>query len=122
MAVKKDTHSDDVSIISGGVKLEGNLFSEGNVRIDGNVVGNVSVNGNLTIGENSQIQGEIKATNIVMGGRLEGKVTASETLRLEAKCILKGDLITRRLIIEEGALFDGYSTMNNSKHTTSSSE
>ena len=67
MAAKKETHSEEVSIISGGVKLEGNLYSEGNVRIDGNVVGNVTVNGNLTIGENSQIQGELKATNIIMG-------------------------------------------------------
>ncbi len=123
MAVKKETHSEEVSIISGGVKLEGNLYSEGNVRIDGNVVGNVTVNGNLTIGENSQIQGELKATNIVMGGKLEGKVSASESLRLEAKCVLKGDLITRRLIIEEGALFDGYSSMNNnSGHTVHNSE
>ena len=132
MAAKKETHSEEVSIISGGVKLEGNLYSEGNVRIDGNVVGNVTVNGNLTVGDGSEIkgeikaknvtvsgkiEGEIKATNIVMGGRLEGKVTASDSLRLEAKCVLKGDLITRKLIIEEGALFDGYSSMNNTNRS-----
>lgn len=112
MAVKKDSHTEDVTIISGGVKLEGNLQSEGNVRIDGSVVGNVIVKGNLTLGENCNIQGEIKANNIIMGGKVEGKVTSMETLRLEAKSILKGDLITKKLIVEEGAVFEGHSSMN----------
>jgi cytoskeletal protein CcmA (bactofilin family) len=112
MAVKKDSHTEDVTIISGGVKLEGNLQSEGNVRIDGSVVGNVIVKGNLTLGENCNIHGEIKANNIIMGGKVEGKVTSMETLRLEAKSILKGDLITKKLIVEEGAVFEGHSSMN----------
>ncbi len=122
MAVRKDSHSEDVSIISGGVKLEGNLFSEGNVRIDGTVVGNVSVNGSLTIGENAQMQGEIKASSITMGGKIEGKVIATEILRLESKSVLKGDLITRKLIIEEGAVFEGNSKMNLSSGSTIKNE
>jgi len=112
MAGKKDSHTEEVSIISGGVKLEGNLFSEGNVRIDGIVIGNVSVNGNLTIGENANMQGEIKAGSIIMGGKIERKIIASDILRLESKSVLKGDLITRKLIIEEGAVFEGNSKMN----------
>ncbi len=122
MAAKKDSHSEDVSIISGGVKLEGNLFSEGNVRIDGTVVGNVSVNGSLTVGENAHMQGEIKASSITMGGKIEGKVIASEILRLESKSVLKGDLITRKLIIEEGAVFEGNSKMNLSSSSTVKNE
>ena len=110
MSVKKDLHSEDVSILSGGVKIEGNLSSDGNVRIDGNVI---SINGNLTIGESAKIVGEVLATNITLGGYIEGKVNASENLRLEAKSSLKGDLITKRLVIEEGARFDGHSSMNN---------
>jgi len=112
MAVKKDMHAEEVSIISGGVKLEGNLFSEGNVRIDGMVLGNVTVKGNLTIGEIANIQGELKANSIVMGGKIEGKITAQDTLRLESKSVLKGDLVTRKLIIEDGAFFEGRSIMS----------
>lgn len=114
MAAKKETHAEEVSIISSGVKIEGNLFSEGNVRIDGMIVGNLSINGNLTIGESSHIQGEIKAKNITMGGKIEGKVTAAETLRMESKSMLRGDLFARTLVIEEGAIFDGHSSMNRS--------
>ena len=107
MASKKDSLAEDVSIISNGVKIEGNLLSEGNVRIDGVIYGNVSVNGNLTVGDGSEIQGEVKAKNITMSGKVLGKV------KLEPKAVLKGDLITKFLVIDEGAYFEGYSHMNN---------
>jgi len=113
MASKKDSLAEDVSIISNSVKIDGNLFSEGNVRIDGTIYGSVSVNGNLTVGEGSEIQGEVKAKNITMSGKVLGKVTAQEKIKLESKCVLKGDLITKFLIIDEGAYFEGYSHMNN---------
>ena len=113
MASKKDSLAEDVSIISNSVKIDGNLFSEGNVRIDGTIYGSVSVNGNLTVGEGSEIQGEVKAKNITMSGKVLGKVTAQEKIKLESKCVLKGDLITKFLVIDEGAYFEGYSHMNN---------
>jgi cytoskeletal protein CcmA (bactofilin family) len=115
MASKKDAHTEDVSIISNGVTINGDLKSEGNVRIDGIINGNVSVSGNLTLGDTSQIIGEVKARSINMSGKIEGKVIVDEKLRLESKSILKGDLIARTLIIEEGAFFDGRSSMDQNK-------
>lgn len=115
MASKKDAHTEDVSIISNGVTINGDLKSEGNVRIDGIIYGNVSVSGNLTLGDTSQIIGEVKARSINMSGKIEGKVIVDEKLRLESKSILKGDLIARTLIIEEGAFFDGRSSMDQNK-------
>ncbi len=112
MASKRDSHEEEVSIISSGVKIEGNLSSEGNVRIDGIVIGNLTINGNLTIGDTSEIFGEIKARNITTNGKVEGKIFASEKLKLEPKSVIKGDLITKTLIIEEGAIFEGHSSMN----------
>ena len=113
MATKKDSLAEDVSIISNSVRIEGNLFSEGNVRIDGTVHGNVSVDGNLTVGDSSEIHGEVKAKNITMSGKVFGKITAYEKIKLEPKSMLKGDLITKFLVIDEGAYFEGYSFMNN---------
>ncbi len=113
MAVKKDIPSNgEVSILSSGVKIEGKLYSEGNVRIDGTVIGDVTVNGNLTLGDTSELKGELKAKNITMSGKVDGKVIASEKLILESKSKLTGDLFARILVIQEGALFDGTSTMS----------
>jgi cytoskeletal protein CcmA (bactofilin family) len=114
MSLRKDSTSpEDVSILSGGVKIEGNFYSEGNVRIDGKIKGNVVITGSLTLGEHCVIEGEVSARNITLSGRVEGKVFANERVKLEPKSVLKGDLITKYLIVEEGAVFEGRSMMKN---------
>ena len=112
MAQKKEIGSaEDVSILSVGVKIDGDLFSEGNVRIDGQIKGNITVKGNLTIGETCLMNGEVKARNITSSGKIEGKVTALEKLKLEPKSVMRGDIVTKLLVIEEGAVFEGNSKM-----------
>ena len=103
---------DEVTIISAGVLIEGKMSSNGNIRIDGTVNGNVTADGNITVGENGEINGEINGEAVTVGGRVMGSVTAKEKLTLEAKSYLKGDLLTKILVIDAGAIFDGKSSMN----------
>ncbi|MCO6474005.1 MAG: polymer-forming cytoskeletal protein [Melioribacteraceae bacterium] len=113
MGPKKDFRSsEEVSILSKGVKIEGKFSSDGNVRIDGIIIGDVIVNGNLTLGDGSKIQGEINAKNVTISGSIEGSVKATEKVILESSSRLKGDVISKLLIIQEGAKFDGKSTMS----------
>jgi cytoskeletal protein CcmA (bactofilin family) len=107
-----ETGRDEITTISGGVIIEGKLTSNGNVRIDGRVNGDVNANGNVIVGENGEITGEINAEIINLGGKVTGTVNAREKLVLEAKSILKGDLVTKILVIEAGAYFEGKSNMN----------
>jgi cytoskeletal protein CcmA (bactofilin family) len=104
---------DSVTIISEGVILEGKLNSKGNIRIDGVIKGDIQAAGNVTIGEQGEITGEIKAQVIMIGGKISGTVIANEKIVLESSSNLKGDLITKILVVEEGAVFDGNSTMSN---------
>jgi cytoskeletal protein CcmA (bactofilin family) len=103
---------DEVTIISAGVLIEGKMSSNGNIRIDGTVNGNVMADGNITVGENGEINGEINGEVVTLGGKAIGSVTAKEKLTLEAKSYLKGDLLTKILVIDAGAIFDGKSSMN----------
>ena len=103
---------DEVTIISAGVLIEGKINSNGNIRIDGTINGNVMADGNITVGENGEINGEINGEVVTLGGRVLGSVTAKEKLTLEAKSYLKGDLLTKILVIDAGAIFDGKSSMN----------
>ncbi|MBU1100636.1 MAG: polymer-forming cytoskeletal protein [Bacteroidetes bacterium] len=110
---KRDiTNPEDVSILSSGVRIEGKLISDGNVRIDGQIIGDVTVQGNLTLGETSKLKGNIKATNISISGTVEGTITAGEKLIIESKSRLTGDIISKILVIEEGAKFEGNSNMS----------
>lgn len=106
--------TDEVTIISSGVVIEGKLSSKGNVRVDGTVKGDVNVNGSVTVGESGDINGEIEADIITVGGKIVGKLNAKEKVVLEAKAVLRGDLITKILVVEAGAKFDGNSKMGES--------
>ena len=70
--------TDEVTIISSGVVIEGKLSSKGNVRVDGTVKGDVNVTGNVTVGESGDINGEINADVITVGGKITGKLNAKE--------------------------------------------
>lgn len=103
---------DEVTIISAGVVVEGKLTSNGNVRVDGSVNGDIMANGNVTVGESGEVNGEIRAEAIAIGGKVTGTVKSKDKLTLEAKAVLQGDIITKILVVEAGAQFDGQSKMS----------
>ncbi len=108
---------DEVTIIGAGVVLEGKLSSNGNIRVDGSINGDITANGNVTVGESGEITGEIKAEVISIGGRVLGSIIAKEKAVLESKAALQGDIITKILVVEAGAIFDGNSKMSDKGST-----
>jgi cytoskeletal protein CcmA (bactofilin family) len=108
-------NTEDITIISNGVKIEGKVTSTGSLRVDGSLLGDLSANGNVTVGEQGDINGEIIANIVTIGGKVVGTVNAKEKLVLESKCVLKGDIITKVLVIDAGAKFDGKSNMGDIK-------
>lgn len=107
---------DEVTIISGGSKIEGTLSSSGSVRIDGQINGDISAHGNITVGEHGRIRGQVEADNVIVGGIITGTVNAKEKLVLEANATLEGDIVTKILVIAPGAKFEGSSKMLTEQH------
>jgi len=105
---------EDITIISSGVKIEGKVTSNGSIRVDGALQGDLSAKGNVTVGEQGDINGQINANVVNIGGKVVGTVNAKEKLVLESKSSLKGDIISKILVIEAGAKFDGKSSMGES--------
>ncbi len=103
---------DEVTIIGAGVILEGKLSSNGNIRVDGAINGDITANGNVTVGETGEISGEIRAEVISIGGRVIGSINAKEKAVLESKAVLQGDILSKILVVEAGAIFDGNSRMS----------
>jgi cytoskeletal protein CcmA (bactofilin family) len=121
MKYKNETiGKDEVTIIGVGVILEGKLSSNGNIRVDGSINGDITANGNVTVGETGEISGEIKAEVISIGGKVIGSINSKEKAVLESKAVLKGDIITKILVVEAGAIFDGSSKMSDKGSNPSS--
>jgi len=108
--------SEETTIISRGVKIEGKIATDGNIRVDGDIKGDIISQNNVTVGESGQVNGQINANVITIGGKVVGTVTAREKLALESKGNLKGDILTKILVVEAGAKFDGNSKMGDSRN------
>jgi len=114
--------SEETTIISRGVKIEGKITSDGNIRVDGEIKGDLISQNNVTVGENGHVNGQINANVITIGGKVVGTVSAKEKLALESKANLKGDVFTKILVVEAGAIFEGNSKMGESRNVSSSKE
>src|SRR5687768_11659144 len=96
------------SLIGAGTTLEGNMTFSGGLRVDGRINGNVASNGDqpgtMVISEQAEVNGEIRVNHIIVNGRVNGPIHASETLDLQAKAHVSGDVHYRRLEIQGGAV------------------
>jgi len=100
-----------VNLIRAGTKIVGDINSQGDIRIDGHLSGNLITNGRFVLGPNGFIDGNINCANAEMEGEVKGIVTVSEMLALKATAKITGDIITNRLAIEPGAVFNGSCNM-----------
>jgi cytoskeletal protein CcmA (bactofilin family) len=113
----EESHSDETTIISNGVKIDGKLTSSGNIRVEGEIQGDISSKRNIVVGEGGKVNGQINADSITIGGKVSGTVRANEKLKLDPNGYVKGDIFTKILVIEEGARFDGKSKMGDLEDT-----
>ncbi len=114
--------STELNFLGGGTVIEGTIRSDNSVRVDGKIKGKLICKNTLTVGLNGEIEGEVEAKNAIVGGKIKGKVKIIEKLVLESKSVLLGELKASKLIIDEGAVFDGSSDMGGKKDSVAYSE
>jgi cytoskeletal protein CcmA (bactofilin family) len=110
----ESSNPDEATVISKGVKIEGKLSCSGSIRLDGEVQGDISSQSTVIVGENGKVNGQINAESITIGGKVTGTVKAKEKVMLESKGNLKGDIITKILSVDAGAVFNGNTKMGDS--------
>jgi len=98
-----------------GSRVTGQVVFEGSARIEGSVEGEIQCHETLTIGEGADVRAKISGKTIVIRGKVEGNVTAKEKLELAAPARLFGNVVTPRLVITEGVVFDGDCSMGVAK-------
>ena len=99
------------TIVGKGSSLEGTLKVENSIRVDGRIKGHVTTTESLVIGKEGEIEGEVIAKNAIIGGRVRGKISATGKVVLEGKALFQGEMKTARLVIDDGAVFDGRCSM-----------
>jgi cytoskeletal protein CcmA (bactofilin family) len=106
------------AIIDKHVNINGDLETDGDVQVEGQINGNVSC-AQLTVGNNGTVNGDIKANEVVIRGKVKGAIRANRVL-LQEGSFVRGDIWYDRMIMEEGAAFNGM--CNNGRDETTAAE
>ncbi|MFP7572052.1 bactofilin family protein [Marivita sp. S2033] len=93
------------STLSSDLHITGNLKTTGDINVEGTVEGDIRAH-LLTVGESATIKGEVVADDVVVNGRVVGRVRGLK-VRLTATARVEGDIIHKTIAIESGAHFEG---------------
>jgi cytoskeletal protein CcmA (bactofilin family) len=103
-----DTARAEMTLIGKSVVIKGDLSCSEDLYIDGQVEGTINPKGNrLTIGPNGRVKANVNACAVVVQGKLEGNIQASDRVDLKQSAVVVGDIATQRISIDEGAYFKG---------------
>ena len=93
----------EVSRISTGTVLKGEINSPVDLRIDGIFEGRIFSSGRVVVGEKAEIKGEIFCENLDFWGKMDGSIYVRDTLTLKDTSRVKADLHIQHLVVEYGA-------------------
>ena len=103
-----ETPKTEFAHIGKSVIIKGELSGSEDLYIDGQVEGSIELSGNrLIIGPHGQVRANVNAKGVVVQGKLDGNIRASERAELTKSAIAVGDIVAQRVAIEEGAYFKG---------------
>lgn len=94
-----------------GTTINGDVSTEGDIRIDGKVNGTVTSKAKVVLGATGVVEGDILCQNAYVDGRVNGNMEVSELLFLSKTAHITGDLKIKKLVVEEGAKFNGKCSM-----------
>lgn len=104
------------TVIGADAIFKGELAFEKGVRVDGRVEGKIATKGHLAVSQGGQLQADVDAGSIIIEGEVKGNLTAGDRVELRKSARLKGDITASKLLVMEGAAFNGHCSIGPEAH------
>jgi cytoskeletal protein CcmA (bactofilin family) len=88
-------------------EIIGDIKFKDSFRIDGKFKGKILSGSSLIVGETGEVEADIEVGSISINGRVRGSLTAKDRIEIFSMGRVTGKLVAPKLIIEEGAFFQG---------------
>src|ERR1700722_14128387 len=95
------------SVIASDITIEGKIIGSGHVRIAGRFKGDVQVDGNVTLDSGAHLEGQVKASVVVVGGELQGNIDNAKRVELLEGGVISGDVRAGSLTVAAGSRMRG---------------
>jgi cytoskeletal protein CcmA (bactofilin family) len=118
MKEKMFDHGEISGFLDEGTSFIGELSFRNTMRIDGKFKGKITSKNVLIIGETAEIEGDIDVSNVSINGKVSGTIAADKKIEIHSKGKVYCDIDTPKLVIEDGAFFQGNCNMKGGGETT----
>lgn len=105
--VRNETIGKVSGFIDKDTEINGDIRFKDSFRIDGKFKGKILMGASLIIGETGELDADIDVGHISINGRVKGTLKATELIEIFSQGRVIGQMVTPKLIIEEGAFFQG---------------
>jgi len=96
-----------LTIIAPGTRVVGEIESTGVVKVEGAVAGTVRAERQVLIAREGTVDGDVVGTEVIVGGKVDGAVTATDRVEVQTGAVIHGDVTAKRLIVQEGGEVNG---------------
>jgi cytoskeletal protein CcmA (bactofilin family) len=95
------------SVLDAQLAVVGDLETEGTLRIDGKLRGSIRRADLVILGPTAEVEGDVAAREVIVGGTVRGNIDATERAELQATAVVTGDISTGAVLIHEGGALRG---------------
>lgn len=103
-----------VTLIAKPSRFDGTISGSGEVRIEGAFKGRLDGSSQVVVAQGGEVEAELRAEHITVAGRVRGDLFASVKIELTPSADVQGDIASPRILIREGATFEGQVFMSES--------
>jgi cytoskeletal protein CcmA (bactofilin family) len=100
------------TVIGNEAYFQGTLTAKGSLRVDGRIDGSIVDAKIVTIGKTGKVKGDISCEICYVCGEVRGNITALDHVEALSGSRVDGDLRSPRIMLEEGAVFNGNCSMD----------
>ena len=99
------------TVLGPDATFKGELSFEKGLRLQGRMEGKIHTPGRLHVAREAKMQADVEAGAIIVEGDVRGNLTAADRVELKQSARYEGDLLASKLVVDEGAVFNGHVTV-----------
>src|SRR6059058_4110525 len=106
--VKTVTSPIEQATIGRTLVIKGEVSGSESLYVDGKIEGTLSFKEHrVTVGRNGVVAANITAREVVIMGKVTGNIECTDRVDIRSEGSLTGDIVSRRISVEDGALLRG---------------
>jgi cytoskeletal protein CcmA (bactofilin family) len=95
------------TVLGARLKIVGDVSGDEDLVVNGRLEGKIRVDRKVVVNAGAEVEGDVQAKSVTIGGRVHGQVMASERAELLSTGRVQGNVHAPRIVMAEGAQIQG---------------